>query len=184
MSLLATACAAGQHAATSEEVPAIDGTHGILGPMYLENVAIHAPAGKAASYPAGANVVLQAVIVNNGHHPDTLTSVTTSAFASWNIVSKKSSGDAGGPADTAQIIQPGSAVSLGLTNVGDSGTGTSPSSIMLVKLAKTAAPLFPAAQLKITFTFAHAGSKTLTVPVQLSVNPPHQTVAPLPTNSD
>jgi copper(I)-binding protein len=194
--VLTASCAAGQHAATSEEVPAVDASHGILGPIYLENVAIHAPHGPA-SYKTGQDVVLQAVIVNNGHHPDTLTGITTTAFTGWGVFTQsqatvvttadQASGQTGTVTPpkgaTTQVIDPDSSVALGLTDVGADGTSSSPSTILLLKLAKASAPLFPAAQIKITFTFANAGAKTLTVPVQLSANPNHATVPPLPTSS-
>jgi hypothetical protein len=198
--VLATSCAAGQHAATAQEQPSVDGSHGSLGSIKLLNVAIHAPNGPA-SFVAGEDAELQVVIVNTGHKPVTLIDVSANEFESWGIFrqsqanvvetadqtaaiesasasaapsSAASTSSAPAKVDTgskSRTIQPGRSLSLGLRDVGVDGNQPSPDTIVLLQLAKTGAPLFPASSINITFAFSKRGSTTLSVPVQLSAVP-------------
>lgn len=164
--LLTASCAAGQHAATAEIVPAIDGTSGIVGALRLEGVAIHAPGG--ASYAAGSNAELAIVIANGGNSDDTLTNVASPAFSGWGIVATTAATSAAIPSGgTPTVIPAGTSLSLGLKNLG-TASPNSPKTLILTSLAKNSSPLFPGASVKITYTFAKAGAKTLTVPVQLA----------------
>jgi hypothetical protein len=176
--MLTSACAAGQHAQTAEEKPTLDGTYGSVGKIQIEGVALHAPDG-GASYPSGASVPLAAYIVNNGNSADKLVKVESSAFSGgWDVVStpslssKPASGSTNG---RPQTVGAGSAVAFGLQDLSPSGAG-SPESLVLRGLTKQNAPLFPGTAVKVTFTFANAGQTTLTVPVELSSNPPQQTL--------
>jgi len=54
VAVLSAACAAGQHAATADEKPTLDGTQGHVGKIQLEGVAFRAPSG--TSYAAGSTV--------------------------------------------------------------------------------------------------------------------------------
>ena len=76
--LLTSACATGQQAATSHVVPAIDATSGTVGDLQLQAVAIKPPPD-GPSYAAGAAAELQLVIVNTGHTADTLQKVSSPA---------------------------------------------------------------------------------------------------------
>ena len=76
-------CATGQHAATAEETPAIDGAIGTVGSIDLRGVGILAPDSGAASYPQGANAAMTLAIVNTSTKPDTLTSITSPAASGW-----------------------------------------------------------------------------------------------------
>jgi hypothetical protein len=175
--LLTSACATGQHAATAEVVPAIDGTSATVGSLKLEGVAIQAPTGSA--YAAGSKAELSVVIVNSGHTADTLNNVTSPAYTSWGVVSTADA--SAGSGVTSAEIGPGSALSLGLKNL-DTGTGESAKTLVLSGLTKKDSPLFPGSSVKITFTFAQAGSATVTVPVQLSSSP-NQASVPAPSGS-
>jgi hypothetical protein len=176
---LTAACAAGQQAQTANEKPSLDGTQGMIGSLQLEGVAMHSPDG--TSYVAGSSVPLSIYIANNGQSADTLTNVTSTAFSGWDIVStpavQVTPAPGAAPATgTTKAIGAGSAVGLGIANL-TASTG-SPETLVLTGLAKKSAPLYPGTAVKITFTFAKAGSTTLTVPVQVSKDPNHQTLRP------
>lgn len=68
-------CAAGQHAQTAAEVPAVDGVSANAGPIALRAVAVSPPDNK--SYAAGSDATLQLVIVNDSTTDDELTGVST-----------------------------------------------------------------------------------------------------------
>jgi len=185
VAVLSAACAAGQHAATAEEKPTLDGTQGQVGKMQLEGVAFRAPT-PGNSYPAGASVPLAAYIVNNGQTADKLVRVSSSEFpGGWNVVSTPSllpgpSGAASSAPRTGTTngspvkIGSGLAVGYGLQNLSPSGAG-SPESIVLLGY-KGPDPLFPGMSIKVTFSFANAGDTTLTVPVGLTDAPNGQTL--------
>lgn len=165
--LVTASCAAGQHAQTADVVPSIDGTHGQIGNMLLEGVAIHAPDGP--SYAAGSNAQLAITLVNNGSAPDKLTNVSSSAFAGWGIVANAdaTSVTQTTKADTGLTIDAHSAQRLGLADLGASAD-MSPRTLVLTNLAKS---LYPGVAVDVTFSFANAGAVTLHVPVQLTAAP-------------
>lgn len=181
--IVTAACAAGQDAITSEERPSVDGTERTVGSLSLDGVALWAPNG-AQSYPAGASVPLTVSIANDGTSTDSLTGISSPSFTGWTIVpsaqvpSPTSTAAPGGAAATPppQPIQPGAAVRFGFKDLTPSGTG-SPRTILLKGLR---AALHPAASVQLTFTFANAGSTTLSVPVQLLQTPVRQTLPPAP----
>jgi hypothetical protein len=79
----------------------------------------------------------------------------------------------GGAAATSVTVAANQAVALGVVNQTGSdtrsGADVSAQTIVMTGLhGQQYAPLFPAAVVPITFTFAHSGSKTLQVPVQLT----------------
>src|SRR3981081_533144 len=74
--VLLSGCAAGQHAATVEEVPTADGVSADNGNIGIRDTAIAAPG--SGSYGVGKNAPLQLVIVNNGAKDDQLTAVSSS----------------------------------------------------------------------------------------------------------
>ena len=177
--LLTASCAAGQHAQTADVIPAIDGTHGTVGTMVLAGVAVQAPSG--SSYPAGSNVSLLITLVNNGNAPDKLVSVTSPAFTGWGVVDNAdvASATSAGGSDTGLTIAAGSAQRLSLAAAGASAD-SSPQTLVLMGLAKSAAPLFPGTAVDLTFRFANAGTTTLHVPVQLTATP-NEASLPAPT---
>ncbi|HEY2296837.1 MAG TPA: hypothetical protein VGH43_03845 [Jatrophihabitans sp.] len=191
VAVLSAACAAGQHASTAEEKPSLDGTHAQVGDILLEGVAFRSPSG--TSYASGSSVPLIAYIANNGQQADKLVKVQSTDFAGgWDVVSTPSldAGPSGAssPAATGratngrpQKIPAESAVGFGLQNLSPSGAG-SPESIVLIGY-KGPDPLFPGMSSTVTFTFANAGSVSLSVPVHLTTAPtgqtlPEQTAAP------
>jgi copper(I)-binding protein len=81
--LVTSACAAGQQAATANEQSTIDGANASVGTINLRAAVLEAPSGNTAFWPAGSDVALKVVIVNNGTKPDRLVSVTSPAFSDW-----------------------------------------------------------------------------------------------------
>ena len=176
-----TACGAGQHAATAIDKPAIAGTGGSIGSIKLLNVSVQAPniSGRPTGdkfYAAGDNAPLTLTMVNSGHNADTLTSVTSTAFSTWGIVSTPLVTVASsGTGSTSQVIAPQTSVALGLTDLGV-GNGSSPNTLVMGGLK--GANLYPGSVVPITFTFANSGSVTLQVPVDLTGSPTTGSVAP------
>jgi copper(I)-binding protein len=169
--LLTAGCATGQDAQTAEEVPSLDGTQGQVGDMILNAVALRTPSG--ASWAPGASVSLTAHITNNGQGTDSLTSISSSSFPKgWTVVPFDESA-AGGSTPGPQRIGPGNAIGYGFENLTSEGAH-SPNKIYLLGLTNR---LYPGMSVKVSFTFAKAGSTTLTVPVQL----PNEPGAPPPT---
>ena len=187
-----SACAAGRHASTAKETPAVDAAGTTIGAMHLQGVAIKAPS--EASYPSGSDAELLFIVVNNGQQSDTLTSVSTtvakgasdsaatsgsaSASGSSSASSSESasssasaSASASGSASAAPFapvdIPPGERRSFGLGDAADYH-------LMLTGLSQE---LFGGNSVRVTFTFAKAGSKTITVPVQIAIT----TTAPVVT---
>ena len=189
--LLTSACAAGQRAATANVVAAIDATNGTVGNLQLHDVAIKAPPD-GPSYAAGAPAELQLVIVNTGTTADTLQSVSSPAASGYQVfataaeataATSPSAGAATSPSPTPTPSGSTSASSSASASASSSAapsppvslqipagqplalsvTGTQP--VLLIKLAKA---LFPGTTVQVTFTFASAGTVTLTVPVQIT----------------
>lgn len=147
VALLSSACAAGQHATTSEEQPTLDGTNGSVGEINLRGVTLQSP--PSINYPTGSKVAIRLVLVNTGQQPDTLTSVTSPAFKSWHATPP-----------TSVDIHPGTRTSW--------GTPEAKGELQLINTTKV---LFPGTTIQMTFSFANAGSVTLTVPIALSSSP-------------
>jgi copper(I)-binding protein len=163
--LLTAGCATGQDAQTAEEVPSLDGTQGQVGSMFLNAVALRTPSG--SSWAPGASVSLTAHITNTGRSSDSLTSISSPLFPKgWTVVPFDGSADSGskpGP----QRIGPGNAIGYGFENLTSDGNHSA-NKIYLLGLSSR---LYPGMSVKVSFTFANAGSTTLTVPVQLSDEP-------------
>lgn len=158
--LSSSSCAAGQHAHTANETPALDGSSAYLGAIQLHAVAILAP--KGASYPVGSDAQLTLIIVNDGRSPDSLTQVSSPRFQSAQL-----------PSSAAQrTIAAGQSVPI---NVANTGTDTSGQATLSLH-GLTGGALFPGESVPVTFTFADAGTAKLTVPVQLSVVAPNASV--------
>jgi copper(I)-binding protein len=147
LALLASGCAAGKNAATSEVQAAIDGTQVDVGSIQLRAVAIPAPAN-GNSYAFGTDVPLELVVVNSGKDTDTLTSINSPNFSSPTQASVDVS------SQQAVQIGIGSAAHLTLTGLNSAPGGAS--------------ALFPGQTIPVTFTFRTAGSVTTKVPVQLT----------------
>lgn len=205
--LLTSACATGQQAQTAEVVPAVDATSGTIGDLQLADVAIKPPDGP--SYHSGDAGALQLVVVNNGHAPDTLQSVTSPAASGYQVFATAAEASAAAspsPSDTASTSPSGTPSGSTSASASGSASGSSSASastsssasasssaatpsapislqvpagqalalsvngadpVLLIRLSKA---LFPGTTVPVTFTFANAGSVTLDVPVQITVN--------------
>jgi copper(I)-binding protein len=160
-SLLLSGCAAGQHAATAEKTPAIDGTQVQAGQIDLRAIAFPAPVSN--SYDVGSDVPLEFVLVNTGSAADQLVSLSSPNFS--------------GTTATNLTVEPGTAVQVGLT--------PDDPQVKLTKLAMSpgdATALFPGQAVPVTFTFKTAGAVTATVPVKLT-HVPYTAVVPTPSDA-
>jgi copper(I)-binding protein len=179
--LATSACAAGQQASTANQVPTLDGTYGSVGQINLRGLNIAAPGEGSTSYPAGSDVAVKLVIVNNARTTDRLSSITSPGFADWSTYATPADADAVVAANSATAspqtdtaaptaplpapnrsvrIQPGKRVSWG-----------TPEAKGVLLLIDTTKKLYPGTSIPVTFRFANAGSVTLTVPVALSSSP-------------
>lgn len=185
--LLTAGCAAGQIAHTAYEKPTLDGTNAEVGQLKLRGIVIEAPSGAAASYTRGSAALLKLVIVNSSNSDDTLTSISSPAFSDWGAFASPTDASAVASAATAAVatsapaalptpqksvvVAGGSQVSWGM-----------PSSKGALLLTGVSKQLYPASTVPITFTFDHAGSVKVAVPVSLSTSPPQATI-PVPSTS-
>jgi copper(I)-binding protein len=179
-------CAAGQHAETAEETPAIDGTFLRIGVIDVQAAAVVAP---DKSWPQGGSAPLQLVLINSGLQNDALTQVTTDAassvvfFRNGTVVSTATTSSTGTPSAGGAATLPGtpasSPITLPVEPTIDSisiapgervsiGMAATDQAIVLQGLTRQ---LYPADSLHLTFTFQHAGSGTLAIPVHLGQAP-------------
>lgn len=91
--LLTSACAAGQHAQTADEKNSIDGTNASVGAVDLRAMVIDAPSGSTFGYPAGSDMVLKIVMVNNADKPEKLTSISSPSFSDWGAFTSPAAAD-------------------------------------------------------------------------------------------
>ena len=174
--LASSACAAGQHASTANELPTLDGINGSVGPINLRGLNIAAPTG--VSFPAGSNLSMKLVIVNNGQRADKLTSITSPAFSGW----RASSSTAAASSATATPT-PASAPSQSVQIApGLRKSWATPESTGALLLMHTKHAIYPGTTIGVTFTFARAGSITLAVPIALTARP-NTAIIPEPTTS-
>src|SRR3954469_9866919 len=141
-----TSCAAGQHAATAIDRPAIAGTGGQIGSISLQNVSIQAPAisGRETGtkfYATGDDAPMSLTIINTGHSADTLTAVTSAGFSSWAVVDTGLVGQPITAGATSESIEPNETLGLGVGDLGV-GTGSSASTLVLRSLAPAAKSLY------------------------------------------
>ncbi|HEY7049978.1 MAG TPA: hypothetical protein VH373_22375 [Jatrophihabitantaceae bacterium] len=113
-------CAAGQHAQTAAEVPAVDGVTANAGPIALRAVTVAPPDDK--SYPAGGDATLQLVIVNDSKADDRLVGVSTPAATEGRFFANTA--DATFVPSAAPATTSGSATGTGTATSGATGTGS------------------------------------------------------------
>ncbi|MDQ2837755.1 MAG: hypothetical protein M3Y42_14490 [Actinomycetota bacterium] len=194
--LLLAGCAAGQHAQTVGQQPAIDGVSATSGDISVQTAGIMAPSN-GPSYAKGGSALLQLVVVNNGATDGKLVAVSstlagagqvsnagppTAASATPAVASASASVSASVSASAAPSATGSPIAGSGNTPIdlpaGQSvqvGYSTAGPNISLDTLTGT---LFPAQTVPVTFTFlvGSAGStvSTLTVnlPVQLLTDGP------------
>lgn len=150
--LVTSACAAGQIAQTANVKPSLDGVDRTFGHIAIRGLSIDAPTGP--SYQPGSTAGISVVLVNTGHQADALTGISTSAASGWGWTA--SSGGSGG---TQRVPLPaGQHVAIG-----QSGEGK-------LTLKQTKGTIFPGTMVRLTLTFAKAGTTTIPVPVHLSAS--------------
>ncbi len=199
VALLTSACAAGQHASTAEQLPSLDGANGSVGSINLRGIAIEAPSGTTAYYPVGSDLAVKLVLVNNGTRGDRLISISSPAVTDWGSFattsdasavieahsspsaspSKTRSGRANPSGTTIPLPTPAQSIAI------DAGSRTSwgtPESKGALLLTHTTKPLYPGATIPLTFQFENAGSVTLAVPIALSRSA-YTSVLPVPSSS-
>jgi copper(I)-binding protein len=171
--LVTSACAAGKQAQTANERPTIDGSNAQIGDIALRDIAIQAPA--SGTYETGQDAVLIGIIVNDGAKPDQLTDVTTKAANGWGAFKSASDASAVATADqagTPASASPGATLPIAGKSVsvkpGERASFGVPNSTGAILLTDLTGRLYPAQTVKITFRFAHAGSVTMYVPVQIT----------------
>ncbi len=177
--VLLAGCAEGQHVATVDQRPAIDGVRADNGVLGIRAAGITAPTGSNQSYPSGTDAALQFILVNNGTTEDKLVSVSTDAAqaaslsagtvpeaGSASASASNSSEPAGAP--SAPITVPaGSAVQVGFDNNGPA--------VVLTALTKA---LFPSDSVAITFAFASGAQIATHLAVKLTTG--DRTIPTLP----
>jgi copper(I)-binding protein len=165
--LLTSACAAGQQAETAEESPTLDGTNADVGKIALRGLAIESPHGIA--YQPGSSATVKIVIVNRGSSTDRLTSITSPAASGWAAYGGAAASSSASSGPAAEVLKPLSAVAI---TPGDRVSYGTPDATGTLLLTQVKQAIRPGTQISMTFTFADAGSVKVTVPVQLSTNPP------------
>jgi copper(I)-binding protein len=201
---LLTGCAAGQHAQTIEQTPAIDGVQAQAGSIAVRAAGIAAPES-GTSYAKGSDAELRMVLVNQGGQPDKLVSVSSPAAtgaelgagsgAGSDASASPSASDTGSAAASASP----SASSTSSASASDSSSASSSGSAAgapldlpprqsvqigisdgdaTARLTGLNTELFSAQPIPVTLTFASGASVTVTMAVQLtSEAPPAPTVS-------
>jgi copper(I)-binding protein len=167
--LLTAGCAAGQDAQTAYQKPTLDGTLADVGNLHLRGVSILPPSGTV--YRAGSSARMRLVIVNSGAAADRLTSVTSARITTWAAFNNSLAATANVGGSRTVAVPPGVRTSFGVPET---------RSVLLLRGLK--AKTFPGTIVRLTFTFARAGTVTVPVPVQLS-SPPGTSTVPEPSVS-
>lgn len=198
---LLTGCAAGQHAQTVEQTPAIDGVQAQAGSIAIRAAGIAAPES-GTSYAKGSDAELRMVLVNQGAQPDKLVSVSSPAATGSQLSAGSGSSGSGSSgsgsadaspsaSDTASASPSASAGDSASASASGAAGGTpldlpprQPLRIGIsdgdatVKLTGLKTELFSAQPIPVTLNFASGTSVTVTMAVQLtSEAPPAPTVS-------
>ncbi len=118
---LLTGCAAGQHAQTVEQTPAIDGVQAQAGNIAIRAAGIAAPES-GTSYAKGSDAELRMVLVNQGAQPDKLVSVSSPAAAGAELSAGSGSSGSGSGSGSASASPAASQTSNGQSSA--SGTAS------------------------------------------------------------
>jgi hypothetical protein len=161
--MLMTGCAAGQHAQTSNQTPAIDGVGADSGQIGIRAAAIAAPE-TGPNFPAGSDATLKLVMVNSGTSTVALAAVSTTAAQHVTL-------GLNGPAETANTSTSTGATTIAIPSSGTVQVGFSAlgPTITLSHLNQT---LYPAQSVPVVFTFTNGAKISTTLPVQITSNPP------------
>lgn len=173
VALVFTGCGAGQVTQTSEQVSAVNGAEGHVGPISLLNVRLAYPADGGHAYEPGDSVTLLLTITNTGDRADELAQVSTQATDEVEItgattvhpdVALMSSDE--GAAEEAGAPAPSATASSEPAEPQDGGGGADAETAQLtIVLRGLTHPVRPGLPTEITFVFAQAGEVTLRVPV-------------------
>lgn len=147
--LALTGCAAGQHAQTVAQAPAIDGISADSGSVGIRDAGIAAPAGEP-SYGTGQSAPLQLVLINNGTASDSLTSVTSPVATSVVLsltgpLSGVSTGSVGSTTTAAAGSSAPSASAAGSSSATASRSASASGSRSASAARSTASPASPSA---------------------------------------
>jgi copper(I)-binding protein len=170
--VLLTGCAAGQHAATVQQIPAVDGVTANSGTLGVRVAGVAAPTG--SYYLSGKDASLQLILVNDGRTDDKLVSVTSDAAKAVLLSpsgarvsessasasptgSTTSASPAPLPSSEPITVAAGSTVQVGYTAAG--------ASIVLTGLTKD---LYPSQTIPITFSFSSGAQLTTNISVKLT----------------
>jgi copper(I)-binding protein len=153
-----SACGVGLDPQTYRERTTQDASNTQLGDLALRNVAIQPPAAGQNELAAGSDAQLTLAIVSTSAEADTLTSVTTPAAASTQLVDGSGHG-------VSTVTVPAN----GTAGYGDFG-------VVLRGLTKA---LRPGMYVDVTFAFQNNGRATFQVPVKVWDQPvPRDSYAP------
>lgn len=155
IALSGTACAAGQIAATSEQVSTVDGTSAQSGRIHLLRVALDYPDG--GKYQKGEDARLSFVAVNAGDSDDRITGIRTELAATVTIA-EPGSGSGSDQTVNDLALPPNQRVPAI-----DEGA--------VITLHDLSRDMYSSESGKVTFTFADAADVTLDVPVAVSTSP-------------
>jgi copper(I)-binding protein len=150
LSMALTACGVGLDPQTYRERTTQDASNTQVGALALRNVAIEPPAGGALEHALGKDALVTMAVVSVAEEPDTLTSVTTAAASSAELVD-----------GTGKAVSTVTVPALGSIAEQDFG-------VVLKGLTK---PLRPGMYVDVTFAFAKNGRATFPVPVRLYAEP-------------
>jgi copper(I)-binding protein len=145
-----SACGSGLDPQTYRERTTQDAANTTVGPIALRDVAILPPTSGAAQLAAGSDATATMTIVSTAGQSDTLTSVSSPAATSVELVDGN-----GGPLQQLQV-PPGGSLS---------------SSDFAIRLHGLVNPLRPGMYVEMTFAFANTGSSTFRVPVKVYDSP-------------
>lgn len=165
---LLAACAAGRDAQTINTDTVNDAAGADVGALQVRNVYLAAP--ETSLYGKGGDAPMYLTVANSSRSPDTLTAVSSAAAASVSVMQSGTSGAGGAPSASPNGTGSGPTFVGGsgfpLTVPGGSALALRPDSTYLI-LRGLNRQLKPGQSVQVTFTFAGAGSTTLTVPVEL-----------------
>lgn len=144
LSIGLSGCGAGLDPETYRERPTVDAAIASVGDLELRNVSITPPPAGTEEFTAGGEVTARLSIVNVGDRSDVLTSVSTPA------------------ANTVELLDPKGEPMSSLAIPGSSAVDYDTFSVRLSGLVE---PLRPGQSIPMTFTFTNNGRETLIVPV-------------------
>lgn len=164
---LLAACGSGQIAQTSNIEAAVNGASGQAGAMAIRDAQIAPPIDPRSSYPTGADVPLQLTIVNTGDIEDQLTSVSSPDVSTVSM-----RGDQRIPPDTALQVTADTGTLASTTSATAPSDSSAPRAsslpsdrVSIVLKGLKTVDLYSGYTVPVVFTFAHAGSLTMNIPV-------------------